>query len=80
MKPLSRVSPYGEKITCRNGSLVVPDQPIVPFIIGDGSGPDIWQVFYRVLNAAVERTYSKNRSISWLEVLAGQKAFDSLGT
>ena len=58
------------------GSLAVPDHPIVPFIEGDGTGPDIWAAAVRVFDAAVEKAYGGQRKISWKEVLAGQKAFD----
>ncbi len=60
--------------------LNVPDHPIVPFIIGDGCGPDIWGAASRVVDAAVAKTYQGKRAIQWQEVLAGQKAFDMLGT
>lgn len=60
--------------------LNVPDHPIVPFIIGDGCGPDIWGAASRVVDAAVAKTYQGKRTIQWQEVLAGQKAFDMLGT
>jgi isocitrate dehydrogenase len=67
------------QITVENGILNVPDQPIIPFIIGDGIGPDIWRAAVRVLNAAVEKVYGGERHIAWMEVLAGQKAFDLVG-
>ncbi len=60
--------------------LCVPDCPIIPHIIGDGSGPDIWRASQRVIDAAVASAYGDARSIAWKEVLAGQKAFDTLGT
>jgi isocitrate dehydrogenase len=63
----------------QSGELVVPDQPIVPFIEGDGTGPDIWNAAVRVLDAAVAKAYGGTRSIVWKEVLAGQKAFDQTG-
>ncbi|KAA3642686.1 MAG: NADP-dependent isocitrate dehydrogenase [Chloroflexi bacterium] len=69
----------GEKVTISNGKLQVPDNPILPFIEGDGIGPDIWQAAQRVLDAAVEKAYSGNRKIVWMEVYAGQKAFDKTG-
>ena len=59
--------------------LVVPDEPIVPFIEGDGTGPDIWAAAVRVIDAAVARAYGGDRKIAWVEVLAGQKAFDQTG-
>ncbi|KIL46302.1 NADP-dependent isocitrate dehydrogenase [Jeotgalibacillus campisalis] len=69
----------GEKITVDNGILNVPNNPIVPFIEGDGTGPDIWASSSRVLDAAVQKAYNGERSIVWTEVLAGQKAFDQTG-
>ena len=69
----------GEPITLQNGKLHVPDRPIVPFIEGDGTGPDIWRASVRVLDAAVEKAYGGRRKIVWKEVLAGQKAFDTTG-
>jgi isocitrate dehydrogenase len=69
----------GEKITIANGVLNVPDQPIIPFIEGDGIGPDIWAAASRVFDAAVEAAYGGSRKIVWHEVLAGQKAFDKTG-
>ncbi|MBQ4614900.1 MAG: NADP-dependent isocitrate dehydrogenase [Akkermansia sp.] len=60
--------------------LRVPDCPIIPHIIGDGSGPDIWRASQRVIDAAVAKAYGDARSIAWKEVLAGQKAYDTLGT
>lgn len=69
-----------DRITMTTEGLNVPDHPIVPFIIGDGCGPDIWGAASRVINAAVAQTYQGKRAIQWQEVLAGQKAFDTLGT
>src|SRR6187455_3306220 len=69
----------GHAIERRDGRLVVPDQPIVPFIEGDGTGPDIWRASVRVFDAAVEKTYGGRRKIEWLEVLAGEKAFAATG-
>ncbi|ULG73100.1 NADP-dependent isocitrate dehydrogenase [Macrococcus brunensis] len=68
-----------EKITNSNGTLNVPNNPVVPFIIGDGTGPDIWHAASRVLDAAVEKAYNGEKKIEWKEVLAGQKAFDTTG-
>ncbi len=68
-----------EKITLKNKTLVVPDNPIIPFIEGDGTGPDIWAASVNVFNAAVEKAYQGKRKIHWKEVLAGQKAFDKTG-
>lgn len=69
----------GEKITVTNGQLNVPDHPIIPFIEGDGTGPDIWSAASRVLDAAVEKAYNGKRKIVWKEVLAGEKAFNQTG-
>lgn len=68
-----------EKITVNNGVLNVPNEPIVPFIEGDGTGPDIWASASRVLDAAVEKAYKGERKIAWKEVLAGEKAFNQTG-
>ncbi len=68
-----------EKLTNEGGALRVPDEPIVPFIEGDGTGIDIWPAARRVLDAAVEKSYGGRRRIAWTEVLAGQKAFDATG-
>src|SRR5580704_16106642 len=64
----------GEKITIANGKLRVPDQPIVPFIEGDGTGPDIWRASVRVFDAAVQKAYGGKRKIRWMEVFAGEKS------
>ncbi|MBS4215389.1 MULTISPECIES: NADP-dependent isocitrate dehydrogenase [Neobacillus] len=69
----------GEKITVTNGVLNVPNNPIIPFIEGDGIGPDIWAASERVLNAAVEKAYKGERKLVWKEVLAGEKAFNQTG-
>lgn len=69
----------GEKITVENGVLRVPDHPILPFIIGDGTGPDIWAAASRALEAAVDKAYQGRRSIVWKEVLAGEKAYNLTG-
>jgi isocitrate dehydrogenase len=70
----------GEKVTLESGTLHVPDHPVVPFIEGDGTGPDIWRASVRVLDAAVERAYSGQRKLEWMEVYAGQKAYDHFQT
>src|SRR5215217_8064109 len=62
-------------ISRKNGQLVVPDDPIIPFIEGDGTGPDIWRASVRVLDAAVEKAFHGKRQIVWKEVYAGEKAF-----
>ena len=70
------VAATGDKITLSNGALKVPTHPIIPFIEGDGTGPDIWRASVRVFDAAVKKAYGDQRQIVWKEVLAGQKAFD----
>ena len=70
----------GATITIDTGRLRVPDNPIIPFIEGDGTGPDIWRASVRVFNAAVESAYGGRRRIHWLEVYAGEKAFKHFGT
>jgi isocitrate dehydrogenase len=67
--------PNGEKITLQNGKVSVPNNPIVPFIEGDGTGRDIWRASQAVFDAAVEKAYGGKRKISWYEVLAGEKSF-----
>ena len=69
----------GSKVAIENGKLVIPNDPIIPFIEGDGTGPDIWAASVRVLDAAVEKAYGGTRKIHWLEVLAGEKAFNQTG-
>jgi isocitrate dehydrogenase len=69
----------GEAITLRDGRIVVPNHPVIPFIEGDGTGPDIWRASVRVLDAAIAKAYRGDRRIAWQEVLAGQKAFDQTG-
>ncbi|MBN2202197.1 NADP-dependent isocitrate dehydrogenase [bacterium] len=69
----------GGRILCENGRLNVPERPVIPFIEGDGTGPDIWRASVRVLDAAVEKAYGGKRRIEWLEVLAGEKAFKKTG-
>lgn len=69
----------GEKITMNEGKLNVPNNPIIPFIEGDGTGADIWKASVRVLDAAVEKAYGGTKKISWMEVLAGEKAFNKTG-
>ena len=66
-----------QKIRMDNGQLHVPDQPIIPFIEGDGIGPDIWKASVHVFDSAVEKAYGSSKSIEWLEVLAGEKAFNA---
>jgi isocitrate dehydrogenase len=68
----------GEKITLKDGRLSVPDNPIIPFIEGDGTGRDIWRASQAVMDAAVEKAYRGKRKIAWKEVLAGEKAFKAV--
>ena len=68
-----------DKITTQNGELQVSNNPIIPFIEGDGIGPDIWKAASKVLDAAVEKAYNGEKKIEWKEVYAGQKAFDKTG-
>lgn len=70
----------GSKVTIENGKLTVPNDPIIPFIEGDGTGADIWAASVRVLDAAVEKAYGGTRKIHWKEVLAGEKAFNLTGS
>ncbi|WP_337018087.1 NADP-dependent isocitrate dehydrogenase [Oceanobacillus massiliensis] len=69
----------GEKIIVENGNMNVPNNPIIPFIEGDGTGPDIWSSAKEVIEASVEKAYNGEKKIDWLEVYAGQKAFDKTG-
>src|SRR6059058_2508154 len=66
----------GQPIELKNGRLSVPDRPILPFIEGDGTGPDIWRASQAVFDAAVEMAYRGKRKIAWMEVFAGEKAFN----
>jgi len=68
-----------EKIKFANGKLIVPDYPVIPFIIGDGTGPDIWRAAVRVIDYAIEKSYRGRKKIIWKEVLAGEKAFNDTG-
>jgi isocitrate dehydrogenase len=79
MRYLTTTVPEGGMITTVNGKLRVPDNPVLPFIEGDGIGPDIWRASQRILDAAVTRAYGEERKIAWMEVFAGQKAFDRFG-
>jgi len=69
----------GQRITCKDGNLQVPDEPIVPFIQGDGTGPDIWRAAVRVFDAAVDKAYGGDRRIVWKELLAGERANQEVG-
>ncbi len=72
--------PAGERIGVRDGRLQVPDRPIVPFIEGDGTGPDIWRASVRVLETAVAKAYGGGRQIQWMEVFAGEKSHTRVGS
>src|SRR5437764_4687865 len=76
MPTLKDVTPPadGQPITIAHGRLSVPDHPILPFIEGDGTGPDIWRASVRVFDAAIERAYGGRRKVAWMEVYAGEKA------
>jgi isocitrate dehydrogenase len=71
----AKVPSAGERIQFSNGKLAIPHNPIIPFIEGDGTGPDIWRASVRVFDAAVEKAYGKERKIAWMEVFAGEKSF-----
>ena len=75
----AKVPTAGERIEAKGGKFSIPDRPIIPFIEGDGVGPDIWRASVRVFDAAVEIAYGGKRKIAWMEILAGQKAFDTTG-
>jgi isocitrate dehydrogenase len=70
----------GQRIEVRDGRMIVPDTPIIPFIEGDGTGPDIWRATVRVLDGAVSKAYGGRRRIAWFEVFAGEKAHDRFAT
>src|SRR4026208_2460343 len=73
---LATVPRSGERITYAAGKLSVPDNPIIPFIEGDGTGADIWKASVRVFDAAVEKAYGGERKVAWMEVFAGEKSFN----
>lgn len=75
-----KVPPEGERICCPCEELKVPDHPIIPFVEGDGIGPDIWRASIRVFDAAVEKAYGGKRKIAWMEVYAGEKAYNIFGS
>ncbi len=75
----AKVPTNGERIDYKDGVLKVPDNPIIPFIEGDGTGPDIWRASVRVFDAAVQKAYGGKRSIAWMEILAGEKAHKTTG-
>src|SRR3981189_2415126 len=66
--------PSGTPIVRRNGQLIVPDDPIIPFIEGDGTGPDIWRASVRVFDAPVQKAYGGKRRPAWFAILAGERA------
>jgi isocitrate dehydrogenase len=70
----------GEKITMQNGTLTVPYNPTIPFIEGDGIGPDIWAASVRVFDAAIQKAYNGEKKIEWMKVLAGEEAFNKTGS
>ena len=72
---LSAVPKNGERVTFENGIISVPSHPIIPFVEGDGTGPDIWRSSVRVFDAAVEKAFGGERKVEWMEVYAGEKAF-----
>ncbi|HEX2718806.1 MAG TPA: isocitrate dehydrogenase (NADP(+)) [Gemmatimonadaceae bacterium] len=75
----AKVPAAGERIAYQGSELKVPDNPIIPFIEGDGTGPDIWRASVRVFDAAVQKAYGGKRKIAWMEVFAGEKAFNQFG-
>ena len=78
----TKVTPpaQGAKITIHDGKLTVPDNPIIPFIEGDGTGPDIWRASVRVMDAAIQKAYGGKRKIHWMEVYAGEKSYKLLNS
>ena len=75
----ARIPSGGDRIQASGGKFSVPDNPIIPFIEGDGTGADIWRASVRVFDAAVEVAYAGKRKIAWMEILAGEKAFNTTG-
>jgi isocitrate dehydrogenase len=75
----ARVPEHGEPITVVDGRIEVPSNPVLPFIEGDGIGPDIWQATKRVVDAAVAKAYGADRAVAWMEVYAGEKAYEKTG-
>ena len=69
----------GKKITIKDGSLNIPDNPIIPYIEGDGIGADIWHATEMVINAAVKKAYGGKKKIHWMEIFAGEKSYNSFG-
>lgn len=76
----TQVPADGQKISIQNGKLQVPENPIIPFVEGDGTGRDIWRASVRVFDAAVQKAYGGKRKIAWMEVFAGEKAFNQFGS
>ncbi len=79
-KVLIKLPSFGEKIFVTDGQLKVPNNPIIPFIEGDGTGPDIWRASKRVIDAAVEKAYKGRNMIAWMEVYAGEKSYKEFDT
>jgi isocitrate dehydrogenase len=75
-----KVPAWGERIGWDGKAIQVPNKPVIPFVQGDGTGPDIWRATQRVLDAAVEKAYTGQRKIAWVEVLAGEMAFNATGS
>ena len=71
--------PSGDRVTIEDGKLNVPAKPVIPFVEGDGIGPDIWSATRRVLDAAVEKSYGGDKGIIWYEIFAGEKAHNMFG-
>src|SRR5688500_20177093 len=71
-----KVPADGQRISIQGGKLNVPDRPVLPFIEGDGTGPDIWRAYVRVFDAAVVKAYGGKMRIAWMEVFAGEKAYN----
>src|SRR6187401_1499841 len=76
----AKIPARGERIGFQNGRLQVPDNPVIPFIEGDGTGPDIWRASVRVFDAAVSKAYGGRRQVQWREVLAGEKSFKQVNS
>ncbi|MDO9575223.1 MAG: isocitrate/isopropylmalate family dehydrogenase, partial [bacterium] len=70
---------YGEKVEVKEGKIIVPDNPVIPFIEGDGIGPDIWRVTQKVIDSAVEKSYRGKKSIVWVQIYAGLSALKKYG-
>src|SRR2546421_13007395 len=72
---LAKVPSNGERIGYDHGVLKVPNNPIIPYVEGDGTGPDIWRASVRVFDAAIEKAFGSERKVAWMEAFAGEKAF-----